>query len=51
MNKLKILFKNSLICATCLMFGEHKGHSVCKIEEGYKNLRNEIDQAAKDGIE
>lgn len=44
---IKINFR--LICPSCLMFGIHKGHAVCLPEEATKNLRNKIDEAAKDG--
>ena len=31
------------------MFEPHKGHTVCKIEEAAKELRNKIDDAARTG--
>ena len=31
------------------MFGAHKGHSVCTIEESMRSMRNELDDAAKEG--
>lgn len=40
----------SMICPSCLMFGAHKGHDVCKIDEGSKDLRNAINNSAKEGI-
>jgi hypothetical protein len=33
---IKIFLMISLICPTCLMFGEHKGHNVCAMEEASK---------------
>ena len=39
----------SMICASCLMFGSHKGHDVCKVDEGAKDLRNAINHSAKEG--
>lgn len=36
-----------MICPSCLMFGDHKGHNVCKIEEGAKDLRRAINASAK----
>ena len=38
-----------LICPSCLMFGEHRGHSVCNPLEAAKSLRNKIDIAGKEG--
>lgn len=32
------------------MFDSHKGHTVTKIEEGAKSIRNKISNAAKEGI-
>ena len=32
-----------LICPSCLMFGEHKGHEVKPIEQGYLGLKNRIE--------
>lgn len=32
------------------MFDSHKGHEVCRIEEGAKDIRTRINVAAKDGI-
>jgi len=32
------------------MFDSHKGHIVCRIEEGSKDLRTKINSAAKDGL-
>lgn len=40
----------SMICPSCLMFDAHKGHDVCRIEEGSKDLRTKINSAAKDGL-
>ena len=40
----------SMICPSCLMFDTHKGHEVCKIEEGAKDLRNRINDSARDGL-
>ena len=31
------------------MFGSHKGHSVCSIEESMRSMRNELDDATKEG--
>jgi hypothetical protein len=31
------------------MFDAHRGHTVAKIEEGAKDLRSRINQAAKEG--
>lgn len=31
------------------MFGVHKGHPVCSIEEAVRSIRNELDDAAKEG--
>ncbi|CAD8103030.1 unnamed protein product [Paramecium sonneborni] len=39
-----------LICPTCLMFGEHKGHLVDQMDKATKDIRSSMDQAAKDGI-
>ena len=39
-----------MICPSCLMFDAHKGHEVCKIEDGAKDLRNKINNSAKDGV-
>lgn len=36
-----------MICPSCLMFGNHKGHNVSKIEDGSKELRNAINLSAK----
>lgn len=44
------LSTNSLICPSCLMFDAHKGHAVCRIEEGSKDLRTKINSAAKEGL-
>ena len=38
---------SSMICPSCLMFDGHKGHEVCKIEEGAKDLRNKINDSAR----
>jgi ElaB/YqjD/DUF883 family membrane-anchored ribosome-binding protein len=32
------------------MFDAHKGHDVCKIEEGAKDLRTRINNSARDGL-
>ncbi len=32
------------------MFDAHKGHSVCKIEEGAKDLRTRINASAREGL-
>lgn len=32
------------------MFDGHKGHSVCKIEEGARDIRNRINSSAKEGL-
>lgn len=40
---------NSLICPTCLMFGEHKGHNVSSMEESSRSLRSKMDEAARSG--
>lgn len=32
------------------MFDSHKGHPVCRIEEGAKALRVQISDASKDGV-
>jgi hypothetical protein len=32
------------------MFDQHKGHSVCKIEEGAKDIRARINGSAKEGL-
>ena len=32
------------------MFDAHKGHEVCKIEEGAKDLRTKINESAKEGL-
>lgn len=32
------------------MFDTHKGHQVCRIEEGAKSLRVQISDASKDGV-
>lgn len=45
-----VLILYSMICPSCLMFGAHKGHDVCKIDEGSKDLRNAINNSAKEGI-
>jgi hypothetical protein len=51
LNVIGILFCNlSMICPSCLMFDSHKGHLVCRIEEGSKDLRTKINSAAKDGL-
>ena len=39
-----------LICATCIMFGESKGHKVVSIGEAVKYLRLTIDKSVKEGI-
>ncbi|CAK93627.1 unnamed protein product (macronuclear) [Paramecium tetraurelia] len=39
-----------LICPTCLMFGDHKGHLVDQMDKATKVIRSSMDQAAKDGI-
>lgn len=39
-----------MICPSCLMFDSHKGHVVCRIEEGSKDLRTKINSAARDGL-
>ena len=31
------------------MFDDHRGHPVCKIEEGAKDIRERINNAAKEG--
>ena len=31
------------------MFGDHKNHSVCRIDEAAKILRKEMDVAAREG--
>jgi len=42
--------KFSLICPSCLMFDAHKGHTVCKIEEGARDIRNRINSSAREGL-
>lgn len=32
------------------MFDAHKGHQVCRIEEGAKSLRVQISDASKEGV-
>ena len=32
------------------MFDGHRGHPVCKIEEGAKDIRGRINKAAKEGL-
>jgi len=39
-----------LICASCLMFGPHKGENVCSLEEASKYTRDKLDEAAKKGL-
>ena len=39
--------KHSMICPSCLMFGSHKGHDVCRIEDGSRDLRKAINNSAK----
>ena len=39
-----------MICPSCLMFDTHKGHNVCRIEEGARNMRGDINNAAKNGM-
>lgn len=39
-----------MICPSCLMFDAHKGHTVCRIEEGARQIRTQINNAAKEGI-
>ncbi|CAD8120105.1 unnamed protein product [Paramecium sonneborni] len=39
-----------LICPTCLMFGEHKGHLVDQMDKATKDLRTQMDSAAKEGL-
>ena len=33
------------------MFEPHKGHIVCKIEDAANELRNKMDDAAKQGLQ
>ena len=40
----------SMICPSCLMFDGHKGHEVCKIEEGAKDIRSKINESAREGL-
>jgi len=49
LNATGISFLLSMICPSCLMFDAHRGHTVAKIEEGAKDLRSRINQAAKEG--
>jgi len=39
-----------LICASCLMFGPHKGENVCSIEEAGRLTRDKLNDAAKLGL-
>ncbi|CAD8107326.1 unnamed protein product [Paramecium primaurelia] len=39
-----------LICPTCLMFGDHKGHLVDQMDKATKDLRTQMDTAAKEGL-
>jgi len=39
-----------LICPSCLMFGPHKGEKVCSVEEGVRELRSKMDEAARNGM-
>jgi hypothetical protein len=32
------------------MFDGHKGHEVCKIEEGARDIRNKINDSVRDGL-
>ncbi len=39
-----------MICATCVMFGDHKKHDVTSLKEGVIYLRNSIAHELKKGI-
>ena len=41
----------SLVCASCVLFADHKKHDILPLEEGEAFMRSEIDKKIKAGIE
>eukprot|EP00347_Sterkiella_histriomuscorum_P009722 403340133 len=40
---------NVMVCPSCVMFGEHKGHEVTEPEQAVRNLRDRFDDNIKSG--